>query len=96
MQVKLGNWEARLTDRRISFEGGAIESATEARIFADMLMRWADAFDVANSKDGMLDYLIEQAGPELVKMFQNMAKESEARAAAYDASAGNRGRGGLN
>jgi hypothetical protein len=82
MQIKLGTWEARASDERISFEGGAIESPTEARILADMLHRWADAFEASKASDP-LDSMLEVLGPELGELLASWKRETEARADAY-------------
>jgi len=78
MQIKLGNWEAKASEKRISFEGGTIETPTGARILADMLHRWADAFEDVNGREPF-EQLLEQLGPELVEWFQQMIRESQAR-----------------
>lgn len=97
MRIKLGTWEANASNERISFEGGSIESPTEARIVADMLHRWADAFESHSQRDELLEDLLQTFGPELVEYFQQLKRESEARTAHFEG--GRRrspGRGDLN
>lgn len=90
MKIKLGTWEANASNERISFEGGAIESPTEARILADMLHRWAEAFEAANGREP-IDQLLDQLGPEMVEWFQQMIRESKAREGHFTGAARRRG-----